>query len=153
MKRRASLRLADYLPYRLSVAANAVSALVAKAYETEFRLPIPQWRLIAILMEHQSLTQQQLVPLSSMDKQTVSRAARSLQARGLIARATSRQDGRAYSLRVMPAGRRLYRKVAPLALAYERRLLHGLTGREIRTLHRQLRFLQQAATAAASGAT
>jgi DNA-binding MarR family transcriptional regulator len=142
-----TLRLADYLPYRLSVAASAVSALVAKAYQESFGLPIPQWRLIAILMEHRSLTQQQLVPLSTMDKQTISRAARSLQERGLIARATSSQDRRAYRLRVTAAGRRLYREVVPLALAYERRLLRKLSARQVDTLRRQLRDLEQAAAA------
>ena len=144
-----TLRLAEHLPYRLSVAAAAVSALVAKAYEERFGLPIPQWRLIAILMEHKSLTQQQLVPLSTMDKQTISRAARSLQARGLIGRATSRQDRRAYRLRVTASGRRLYRAVVPLALAYERRLLANLSAQQISTLRRQLRQLEQAAAAAA----
>jgi DNA-binding MarR family transcriptional regulator len=143
------LSLADYLPYRLSVAAAAVSALVAKAYEERFGLPIPQWRIIAILMEHKSLTQQQLVPLSTMDKQTISRAARSLQARGLIGRVTSSQDRRAYRLKVTASGRRLYRAVVPLALSYERLLLSNLSARQISILRRQLRQLEQAAAAAA----
>ena len=142
------LRLAEYLPYRLSVAASAVSALVAKAYEERFGLPIPQWRIISILMEHKSLTQQQLVPLSAMDKQTISRAARSLQARGLIGRATSSQDRRAYRLRVTASGRRLYHAVVPLALAYERRLLANLSAKQISILRRQLQHLEQAAAAA-----
>ena len=144
-----TLRLAEYLPYRLSVAAAAVSALVAKAYEVRFGLPIPQWRIIAILTEHKSLTQQQLVRLSSMDKQTISRAARSLQSRGLIARATSPEDRRAYSLRMTAAGRRLYRRVVPLALAYERLLLSNLSTQQIKILSRQLQQLEQAAAAAA----
>ena len=80
---------------------------------------------------------------------TISRAARSLQARGLIGRATSRQDRRAYRLRVTASGRRLYRAVVPLALAYERRLLANLSAQQISTLRRQLRQLEQAAAAAA----
>jgi len=45
------LRLQNYLPYRLSVAANAVSKLIARAYEDRFDLKIPEWRLIAVLAD------------------------------------------------------------------------------------------------------
>jgi DNA-binding MarR family transcriptional regulator len=144
-RRLQSLQLSDYLPYRLSVAANAVSTLIAAAYKGRFDLPIPQWRLIAILSEHASLTQQQLVPLSTMDKQTVSRAARSLMQRELIARAANPLDRRAHRLGLTAAGRRLYRRLAPLALAYERQLLAGFSARRVATLQRQLLELEQAA--------
>jgi DNA-binding MarR family transcriptional regulator len=146
LRKAKSLHLADYLPYRLSVTASAVSAMIAAAYKEQFNLPIPQWRLIAILSEHHSLTQQQLVPLSTMDKQTISRAARSLLQRKLLARATSTDDRRAYRLRLTAAGRRLYRQVAPLALKYETQLLAGMNATRIRALHRELRLLQQAAS-------
>jgi hypothetical protein len=47
----ATLRLHDYLPYRLSIAANAVSRLIARSYERQFNLNIPQWRLLAVLAD------------------------------------------------------------------------------------------------------
>jgi DNA-binding MarR family transcriptional regulator len=139
------LRLAGYLPYRLSVAAHAVSSLIAGSYEQRFRLPIPQWRMMAILEEHGSLTQQDLVPLSTMDKQMVSRAARALLKRGLIRRADSKTDGRAYTLSLTAQGRSLYRKVVPLALQYERRLLQGLSAAQLRRLHALLMLLEERA--------
>lgn len=43
------LKLDSYLPYRLSVASNAVSGLIARAYEDRFGLTVPQWRLICVL--------------------------------------------------------------------------------------------------------
>ena len=48
---RSRLRLQDYLPYRLSVAANAVSRLIARAYESQFGLRNAQWRLLAVLAD------------------------------------------------------------------------------------------------------
>ena len=51
------LKLDAYLPYRLSVASNAVSGLIARAYEDRFGLTIPQWRLICVLAEDGGLTQ------------------------------------------------------------------------------------------------
>ena len=53
----AALVLDAYLPYRLSVASNAVSGLIARAYEDRFGLPVPQWRLICVLAEDGALTQ------------------------------------------------------------------------------------------------
>ncbi len=69
------LLLQEYLPYRLSIAANAVSRLIARAYEDRFGLTIPQWRLMAILGDEGALTQQALCGRSLMDKITVMRAA------------------------------------------------------------------------------
>ena len=80
------LRLADYLPYRLSVAANAVSQLIARAYEDRFGLKIPEWRLIAVLADEGPLTPQALCARTVMDKVTVTRAAQGLATRHLIKR-------------------------------------------------------------------
>jgi hypothetical protein len=68
-----SLQLDGYLPYRLSVASNAVSGLIARAYEDRFALSIPQWRLICVLAEDGGLTQVQIVARTVMDKVTVGR--------------------------------------------------------------------------------
>ncbi len=69
-----SLRLDDYLPYRLSVAANEVSRLVARAYEDRFGISIPQWRILANLAERSPLTPLKISRCTVMDKVTVSRA-------------------------------------------------------------------------------
>lgn len=83
---RRTLRLQDYLPYRLSVAANAVSRLIARAYEARFGLKIAQWRLIAVLADEGPLTQQSLCGRTLMDKVRVMRAAQGLVRRGLVRR-------------------------------------------------------------------
>jgi DNA-binding MarR family transcriptional regulator len=140
-----TLRLGNYLPYRLSVAAHAVSSLIAAVYQEQFRLPIPQWRVLSILHEHGSLTQQQLVPLSTMDKQTISRTVRTLCQRGLVGRVTCADDRRAFTLSLTRKGHGLYRRLAPTALEYERRLLAGMPGGGARELRRALRALELSA--------
>ena len=55
------LALEEYLPYRLSVASNAVSRLIARAYEDRFGLTIPEWRLLAVLAEAGSAAQRGLI--------------------------------------------------------------------------------------------
>ena len=140
------LRLDDYLPYRLSVAANAVSRLVARAYEHRFGLSVPQWRLMAVLGEGGPLTPQKLCGRTVMDKVTVMRAARGLLQRKLVRRLPNADDGRSHRLLLTPGGRRMYAQIAPLALAYERRLIQGLARREVAQLERCLRRLQEEAS-------
>jgi DNA-binding MarR family transcriptional regulator len=139
------LRLDDYLPYRLSVASNAVSGLIAKAYQDRFRLTVPQWRLICVLAEDGALTQGQIVARTVMDKVTVSRAAQGLLKRRLVARSDHHADGRSHVLALSAQGRGLYGEIAPLALAYEAALIAGLTPDEVALAKRLLSRLQAAA--------
>jgi DNA-binding MarR family transcriptional regulator len=140
-----SLRLQEYLPYRLSVAANAVSRLIARAYEDRFGLKIPQWRLIAVLADEGPLTQQSLCGRTVMDKVTVMRAAQALVRRGLIRRLPNPSDGRSHRLALSASGKRVYRDIVPLALEHEARLLRGLERRDIARFERLLRRLEQTA--------
>ncbi|HEX7946592.1 MAG TPA: MarR family winged helix-turn-helix transcriptional regulator [Phenylobacterium sp.] len=141
----AGLQLDSYLPYRLSVASNAVSGLIARAYEDRFGLSVPQWRLICVLAEDGGLTQVQIVARTVMDKVTVSRAAQGLVKRRLVARAQNRSDGRSHMLALTAEGRGLYGEIAPLALAYEAALISGLAPEDVTLLKRLLVRLQAAA--------
>lgn len=141
----AELRLDAYLPYRLSVASNAVSGLIARAYQDRFALPVPQWRLICVLAEDRGLTQGQLVARTVMDKVTVSRAAQGLLKRRLVTRSDHHADGRSHVLSLSPQGLALYAEIAPLALAYETALIADLSPDEVALLKRLLARLQSAA--------
>jgi DNA-binding MarR family transcriptional regulator len=139
------LRLDEYLPYRLSVATNTVSKLIASTYEDRFGITIPQWRLIAVLGELGLATQQGIVHRTVMDKVTVGRAAQGLLARRLIRRTPHEADGRSHHLMLTDSGVRLYQEIAPLALQYERKLLAALDQHEIGQLKAALKHLENAA--------
>jgi DNA-binding MarR family transcriptional regulator len=139
------LVLDAYLPYRLSVASNAVSDLIARAYQDRFGLAVPQWRLICVLAEDGGLTQGQLVARTVMDKVTVSRAAQGLLRRHLVDRSEHQADGRSHVLTLTQEGASLYAEIAPLALAYEAALIAGLAPDEVALLKRLLARLQSAA--------
>jgi len=147
------LRLDAYLPYRLSVASNAVSGLISRAYQDRFGLTVPQWRLICVLAEDGAMTQGQLVARTVMDKVTVSRAAQGLIRRRLVARTEHHADARSHVLTLSPQGTRLYAEIAPLALTYEQALIAGLTSDEVEGLKRLLSKLQASATALAESET
>jgi len=139
------LKLDAYLPYRLSVASNAVSGLIARAYQDRFGLSVPQWRLICVLAEDGGLTQGQLVARTVMDKVTVSRAAQGLLTRRLVTRSDHHADGRSHVLALSPQGRSLYGEIAPLALDYEAALIAGLSPSEVELVKRLLARLQATA--------
>jgi DNA-binding MarR family transcriptional regulator len=147
-----ALKLDAYLPYRLSVASNAVSGLIARAYEDRFGLTVPQWRLICVLAEDGGMTQGAIVARTGMDKVTVSRAAQGLSRRRLLERSDHHADGRSHLLALAPEGLRLYAEIAPLALAYEAALISGLAPHDVVLLKRLLNRLQTAATALAGAA-
>jgi DNA-binding MarR family transcriptional regulator len=146
-----ALRLDAYLPYRLSVASNAVSSLIARAYEDRFGLTIPQWRLLCVLAEDGARTQGQLVARTVMDKVTVSRAAQGLVKRRLVGRSQNARDGRSHVLALTSEGRRLHAEIAPLALTYEATLISGLEADEVALMQRLLSRLQTAAEQLAAG--
>ena len=140
-----ALRLDDYLPYRLSVAANEVSRLVARAYEDRFGITSPQWRILANLAEHGPSTPLEIGRYTVMDKVTVSRAAQGLLQRGLLERRANGADGRSHILEMSSAGVALYEAVAPLAAQFERALLDQWSPEDIERLHAQLQLIQQTA--------
>jgi DNA-binding MarR family transcriptional regulator len=142
-----SLRLDDFLPFRLSIASNAVSRVIARAYETRFGLRVPEWRLVAVLAEAGGLTQQAIVERTVMDKVTVSRAALALVERRLAARAPNPRDARSHLVALTDEGMALHAEVAPLALSMEAELLHGISKAEVAELDRLLNRLQAAAAA------
>lgn len=141
------LALDDYLPYRLSVASNAVSTLISTAYDSIHGLKIPEWRLIWVLNEDGPSTQQALVKRTGMDKVTISRAAQALAKRRLITRAPHEYDGRSHHLILTAEGERLFADVAPSAVEFEKVVLANLTVEEVTVLKDLLRRVEEAAMA------
>jgi len=85
-----SLELAHFLPYRLSVLTNTVSAALADAYSRRFGLSIPEWRVMAVLAGSPGLSAAEVAARTAMDKVAVSRAvARLARSRRLRRRRTS----------------------------------------------------------------
>lgn len=138
------LKLDDFLPYRLSIASNAVSDAVASAYRTLFGLRIPEWRLVAVLAEGGNMSQQALCGRTRMDKVTVSRAAIALADRGLIARASNPEDQRSHLLTLSQEGWALYEQVSPKALELERRIFAAFSQAEREQLQAMLDRIEAA---------
>ena len=140
-----SLALDHFLPYRLSVASNAVSKRISQSYRKRFGLKIPEWRLIAILAERESMTPVEIGQAGELDKITVSRAAAALIERGLVRQRRNPGDGRSHFLSLTGDGRALYSEIAPAALAMEAELLAGFSADERDALETLLRRIEAVA--------
>lgn len=121
-----TLDLERFLPYRLNRLAAAVSQRFRGIYGRKYDLTIPEWRVLAVLGEVESMTATQICLHSSMHKTKVSRAVRALEDRRWLRRRESRRDRREESLALTPLGERTYREIVPQALAFEARVLAAL---------------------------
>lgn len=120
-------RLADFLPYQLSVASNAVSTRIAQQYRKRFGLKTTEWRIMAVLGDSGAHTQRELCQLTLMDKVPVNRACKVLEDRGLALRRPNARDGRSHLLALTAEGRAVHARIMPLAEAIEQELFGVLS--------------------------
>lgn len=138
-------RLADFLPYQLSIASNAVSTRIAEQYRKRFALKTTEWRVMAVLGDGGPVTQRELSQLTLMDKVPVNRACKVLEQRGLAARRPNERDGRSHLLELTAEGRAVHAGIMPLALKIERELFSPLTDEDRERLRDLLARIREAA--------
>lgn len=126
----ASLRLDDFMPYRLNVAAYTISRGLARIYAARFDIGIPEWRVIAALGEFGSMTGKAIAAQAQMNKTKVSRALTVLARRGWVARRSNADDRREAFSMLTAEGRAIYEAIVPLALAFEAEIMDGVSAED-----------------------
>jgi DNA-binding MarR family transcriptional regulator len=129
------LILEEFLPYRLAILSHTVSSLIARVYDKRFGLTIPEWRVIAIVGRFPGLSAVEVAERTMLDKVAVSRAVTKLIKAGRIDREFADADRRRSILTLSEDGRKVHDEIAPLALAMEDDLLHGLDEAQIESLN------------------
>jgi DNA-binding MarR family transcriptional regulator len=125
------LILENFMPYRLVRLSSTVSTTIARAYDKEFKLSIPEWRVIAILGRFPGLSAVEVAEQTFLDKVAVSRAVTKLIKNGRIDRQFADADRRRSILNLSEKGRKVHDGVAKLALKFEDQLLERLDNAEI----------------------
>ncbi len=125
------LILEKFMPYRLARLSSTVSSTIARVYDKEFGLSIPEWRVIAILGRFPGLSAVEVAEQTFLDKVAVSRAVTKLLKSGRIDREFADADRRRSILNLSEKGREVHDGVAKLALAFEKNLLDGLDKADI----------------------
>jgi DNA-binding MarR family transcriptional regulator len=86
-------------------------------------------RQLAVLMtiaQHEGLSQTEIVDHTGIDRSTLADIVRRLQKKGLLQRRRTKEDARAYAVKLTEEGRRVLRRVEPLAKRVDRRVLDTL---------------------------
>lgn len=128
------LDLPSFLPFRLNQLAAEISGRLSTIYAERFGLDIPQWRVLATLVDRDGATAQEIVESTRTHKSTISRAVQALTERGLVSADADGDDARSRRLILTAAGKAMMDKIVPLAKRFEQGLLRSLGGAESRQL-------------------
>jgi DNA-binding MarR family transcriptional regulator len=132
--------LDSYLPYLL----NRAGARIAAAFGEEMRplgASLQMWRVLAALREKDGRRMGDLSLTTSIEVSTLTRLVDNMEQKGLVARRRDAADSRAVLLHVAPAGRRLTRRILPIAERYETVALKGFGAAEAASLKAALQRL------------
>jgi DNA-binding MarR family transcriptional regulator len=123
--------LTDLVAFRLLHLADTISRGATLVYEKQFALNNSELRAMIVLRDLQPLTIGEISQLGRIDKAWVSRCVAGLQERQLVKREPHPTDSRTSLIRLTPAGVRLTHAFAPVARARQKRLLAGLSQKEV----------------------
>ena len=137
--------LHGFLPYRLTVAAERLSAGMARHYRDKFGISTPEWRVLVHLAHSGEVSVRDIEARVSMDKSKVSRAATRLEAEGYVAKAVNAGDRRLVELSLTGKGRDLMAELIPLAGDFQTRLERRV-GRHLAGLEAALKILMEEQT-------
>lgn len=129
-----------YLPYLL----NRAGSRIAAAFSDEVRphgATLQMWRVLAALRDRDGRRMGDLSETTSIEVSTLTRLVDSMEKKGLVVRRRAAEDARAILLHVTPDGRRLTRRIVPIAKRYERVALAGFKPNEAESLKAALRRL------------
>ena len=137
----APLKLEEFLPYRLNVAAALVSQALSRIYAERYGIGVPEWRVLVTLGQYGMMTGKAIGEHSHMHKTKVSRAVALLEKRKLLTRRANKADMREAFLSLTPAGRAIYQDLAPVAAAFARRFIEAIDPADRAAFDRALKAL------------
>jgi DNA-binding MarR family transcriptional regulator len=130
-RKRSTLDLFRFVPFRLNRLAAEVSAALSSEYQARYGLDIPEWRVLATLgFRNDACSAQYIVDCTRTHKSTISRAVTALMGRQLVERVENEDDRREYALRMTRKGNALYEKLIPRLKRREQEILACLSARE-----------------------
>jgi DNA-binding MarR family transcriptional regulator len=132
--------LDDYLPYLV----NRAGTRIAMAFAADVRAlgaTLQIWRVLAALREKDGLAMGDLSATTSIKISTLTRLVDGMAGQRLVVRRRAAHDARIVLLHVTAEGRRLTRKILPVAERYEQVALRGFNATEAMALKAALRRL------------
>lgn len=139
-----TLELETFLPYRLDRLSDAISAKFQRIYRDQYAMTRPEWKVLAHLGQHETLTAREICRLTGLHKTKVSRAVSTLQKRRWLSRDRDETDRRIEHLTLTKLGRENYAALAALLAKREAEMLAVLGEEERQVLSSALASLENA---------
>ena len=120
-------KLANFLPYQLSILASRISKDFSKEYISRFSLSNAEWRIIAHLsQESEPISIREIYKKVDLEKSKVSRAVSRLAERNLLSKKINKSDKRLIDLKITRAGSDIIKEMTAIAIKFEAKFLQQI---------------------------
>ena len=127
------------IPFLVSVLGNKLSALASHNVREDLGIGLMEWRILALLAVEMEATPARIGQVSGVDKSVVSRAATSLEQRGLITVTPDPAASRQTRLALTAQGVEMHDRGVAVSFDRNEQLLEGFTPEERERLTELLR--------------
>jgi DNA-binding MarR family transcriptional regulator len=129
--RRSQLSTHDSPFYQLWVVTNLTAKPFTATFGKRFHLNLSDWRILLTVADAPGISAQALADYCGLDKMSVSRVVRNLEAQGRLVREGNEADRRMRHLYLTDDGWSVYNEVAASAVLREAQLYAALTPAEL----------------------
>ena len=130
MAREENSRRLQRSPIHLLHRAGQCAGEVFHAEIGEGDLTPRQLAVLVTVAQTEGLSQTGIVERTGIDRSTLADLVKRLQKKGLLQRRRTREDARAYAVKLTDEGRRMLRSAEPLAKRVDQRILDALPSKE-----------------------
>ena len=124
--------------YRIGYLSNYLIGAVYRESESELGIQRPHFAVLLCLAHLSDITATDVVCLTGIPKNSISRAINGLLKNGYISRASDEEDGRRGVLNITARGKAAYDRIAPLFQQRQKKMLEVLSAEERDDLNRLL---------------
>lgn len=123
--------LHDMTMFRLYRAWSAANPIFTRLCEGRFGITRREWRILAIVSQHETLTSTQAAHAAALDAARTSRTIGTLCEKGLLTRSREAADGRTVRIALSEKGRERYNEIMPVIASLNELVFQDLDETEI----------------------
>jgi len=142
LKTAAQSQFDDFLPYLITRLAYQLNGDLIQKLRRQ-GINITRWRILAVLAMGDGITIKEIIDRAMMQQSALSRALMSMQREQFVRRVVRRDDARCVAVYLTEKGRALFNTLNTVVRRREKRLLAGLSPREVAAAFALIRRLSR----------
>jgi DNA-binding MarR family transcriptional regulator len=132
----------DFLPHLVARLAYQLNSDLVEELKRE-GINVTRWRILAVLAMGEGITINEIIDRAMMQQSALSRALASMVKEGYVRRVVRRDDARCAGIYLTDKGRALFDTLNVVVRRREKRLLAGMSPREVRAAFALIRRLSR----------